>query len=121
MSYCRWSTDDFHCDIYAYPSREGITIHVAARRAHFTAPLPDPVPLTPATAFEWAERNATVSAMLHEAEREWIDLPHAGRTITEPGPAQAAQRLRELADLGYRVPQGAIQALDEEATLEAAE
>lgn len=112
MSYCRWSTDDFHCDIYAYPSVDGIVIHVAARRARFTSPLPPPVRLSAATAFEWAARNAKVSAMLKDAEREWIDLPHAGSTFIEPGAAQAANRLRELAGLGFRVPQRVIDDLD---------
>ncbi|MGC0142769.1 hypothetical protein [Pseudactinotalea sp. Z1732] len=105
MSCCRWSTDDFHCNIYAYPSSEGVVIHVAVRRTHFTAPLPDPVPLTPATAFEWAERHTRVAQMLQHAEREWIDLPHAGRTINEPGQAHPARQLRRLANLGFRAPQ----------------
>lgn len=77
------------------------------------------MPLTQATAFEWGPRNATVSQMLQHAEREWIELPHAGRTIIEPGPAQAAMRLRELDDLGFRVPARALGALDEAASLEA--
>jgi len=32
MSYCRWSTDNFNCDIYAYESDAGYEIHVANNR-----------------------------------------------------------------------------------------
>lgn len=29
MSFCRWSSDDWACDVYAYESEEGFIIHVA--------------------------------------------------------------------------------------------
>lgn len=32
MSYCRWSSDDFECDLYCYADvRGGYTTHVAGR------------------------------------------------------------------------------------------
>ncbi len=32
MSYCRWSTDEFRCDLYIYANVNGYwTIHVAGR------------------------------------------------------------------------------------------
>lgn len=118
MSYCRWSTDDFQCDIYAYASGEGVVIHVAARRAHFTEPLPEPIPLTPERTLEWAERHAKVSTMLQHAEGEWIDLPNAGHTFIESSPAEAAARLRELARIGFRVPARVIEDLEQESALQ---
>lgn len=32
MSYCRWSSDDFQCDVYCYEADEGFIIHVAVSR-----------------------------------------------------------------------------------------
>ena len=36
MSYCRWSSDDFQCDVYVYESvAGGFVTHVAANRVVF--------------------------------------------------------------------------------------
>src|SRR5687767_6611694 len=44
MSYCRWSTDDFQCDLYCYEDVSGgFTTHVAGRRKIWDAPLPTQV------------------------------------------------------------------------------
>ena len=40
MSYCRFSSDGFQCDVYCYGSMGGYTIHVAGRRQVFPEPLP---------------------------------------------------------------------------------
>lgn len=32
MSYCRFSSDNWQCDVYAYESRDGFEVHVAAHR-----------------------------------------------------------------------------------------
>lgn len=45
MSYCRWSTDDFLCDLYIYEHYEGFwAIHVASIRRVYHKPLPPPDP-----------------------------------------------------------------------------
>lgn len=42
MSYCRWSSDHFECDVYVYESVSGgWTTHVAGRRRK--TPLPDSI------------------------------------------------------------------------------
>ena len=39
MSYCRWSTDSFDCDIYAYQHTDGgYRVHVSRNR--LVKPLP---------------------------------------------------------------------------------
>ena len=38
MSYCRWSSDDFRCDLYIYESAAGFVIHVAANRVEWDPP-----------------------------------------------------------------------------------
>lgn len=41
MSYCRWSSDNFRCDVYVYESvHGGWETHMAGRRRLF-APIPD--------------------------------------------------------------------------------
>ena len=119
MSYCRWSSDDYQCDVYVYPdSRGGWTTHVAGRRVIFGAPLPEPAPLphpfTDAQFDAWADRHRKVQDMLDMAERVDIGLPHDGETFNDPTPGDCAERLQSLRNAGYNVPQYAVDALLEE-------
>jgi hypothetical protein len=111
MSYCRFSTDDFTCDVYCYEScGGGWDIHVAAVR-HRLKKLPPPVPFEPENLTSWFERHEKVMKMVGRAKRYPIGLPHDGKIYNEPTAAAAAQRLIELKRVGYNVPQDAIDAL----------
>ena len=114
MSYCRWSSDDFRCDLYVYADCDGTwTTHVAKQRyAGEVPPTPD---LRTASTDEWMEAYKKQRAYLDAAEREPITLPHAGATFKDAGPAECAATLRMLREAGYRVPDCAIAALDEDA------
>lgn len=41
MSYCRWSSMDFKCDLYIYEAEDGIAIHVASNRVIGDVPAID--------------------------------------------------------------------------------
>lgn len=121
MSYCRWSSDDFRCDVYVYAdARGGWTTHVAARRHVLDEPLPAPVDLprefTPAEFDAWYARERAVHAIVDRAELVAIGLPHDGDTFNDPTPGTCADRLDGLRRVGYVVPQYAIDALREEET-----
>lgn len=119
VSYCRWSTDDFRCDVYVYADIDGgWTTHVAGNRVVFPEPMPDPVTLPHPFDSEqwdaWWRRHQTVSAMVERATREPIGLPHDGETFNDPTPGECADRLNALAAAGYRVPAYVIADLREE-------
>lgn len=123
MSYCRWSSDQFQSDIYCYESDRGYEIHIAARRA--VSDQPRPARQCEGVSFDdprWVELSLAdwkaISAWLDAARREEIQLPHAGETFIEDTPGECADHLRHLRELGYYVPQHAIDALDEEAAEE---
>jgi len=120
MSYCRWSSDDFRCDLYVYGHCDGTwTTHVAGSRyAGEVPPTPD---LRTAGTEEYMVAYRAQRAYLDAAELEPIALPHAGATFKDAGPAECATTLRMLRDLGYRVPDYAIEGLDEEAAEDAAD
>lgn len=121
MSYCRWSTDDFQCDIYCYESCSGgWDIHVAKVR-HRLKNLPPPVPFDPDNLKAWFERHEKVMKRVSRARRYSIGLPHDGESFNEPTALDAANRLIALKGDGYNVPQDAIDALLEEAEDEAAD
>lgn len=140
MSYCRWSSDGFRCDIYAYASCEGgVTVHVARRRQRGWYNVPHRIQ---AWAFmrmvrdyqedEWPSR---VLMFLHLSMSR---LSHLAFTLGVPGwmthyeipleipedryglsYGEAAAWLVELRSQGFLVPQYAIDGLREEQEAEA--
>jgi hypothetical protein len=76
MSYCRWSSMDFTCDIYAYESDGGFVVHVASGR------------------FVDESREETKP----------IGLPHDGATYYHDTEDEMFATMKELAAEGYNVP-----------------
>ena len=117
MSYCRWSSDDYQCDVYVYEDVSGgWTTHTAGRRFHFTTPLPEPVDFR--EDFKaWYLRDRQVGGMQGDPKHgHWIDLPDVGDDrFNDDTPGECADRLESLREAGFNVPQYAIDALREEA------
>lgn len=122
MAYCRFSTDDFACDVYVYADAGGTwTTHVAANKPTIDRAGLPPEPAWPAdgateaAVLAWAEAAAARQAALHRlldgAERRPIGLPHDGATFEDATPGACADRLEALRRLGYVVPQAAIDEL----------
>ena len=119
MSYCRWSTDDFQCDLYVYEHvGGGFIIHVAGNKVIFKDPLPPQVEITE-DADAWFARYQTVMKMIDECERVPLDLPHDGESFHLDTAAEAADKVEELLALGYRCPDDVVPALRSEAAEEA--
>ena len=115
MSYCRFSTDDFQCDVYVYESEDGLVTRVARNRIIYIDPLPPRIELTSETATEWFDRYEQVVAIMERSERRAIGLPHDGDDFLDDDAEACAERLEYLKVTGYIVPQKAIDALREEA------
>ncbi len=117
MSYCRWSTDDFACDVYAYEDvAGGYTVHLAGSR--YVGKIPK---------MDWGgfeadridigvivRQCAEQDAFLRACERRPIDLPHAGESFHEPDFASFKARLLGLRALGYRFPDEVLARIDME-------
>lgn len=124
MSYCRWSSDDYQCDVYVWADvAGGYRTEVAGRRHSWLVPLP-PVRTLPigeagspertAWANEWVTRSSAVSALMDdESNWEWLDLPtpEGGNSYWHDTPAEAADNLERLRAEGFNVPQSAIDGL----------
>jgi hypothetical protein len=116
VSYCRWSSDDYQCDVYVYEDVcGGFTTHVAGGRYVFKEPLPPPVSWDPQNMQAWFDRHDKVTQMVEDAETQAIGLPHDGESFNDDTAEECANRLEALRALGYNVPQYAIDALREEA------
>ena len=117
MSYCRWSSDDFQCDLYCYADASGgWTTHVASNRLVGDAPHVD-----------WLliggdDKNAALFFEQHRAQSDWLDtaehapigLPHGGATFDDPTLEAFRKRLLDLRALGYRFPDRVLAEVDEE-------
>ena len=114
MSYCRWSSNDYQCDVYVFASNDGWITYVAGNRVVFAGPLPDSVPFEKGRIDEWLERHEKVCEMADAAEHIDIGLPSACKSFTDPTPGECADRLEGLRAEGFVVPQYAIDALREE-------
>jgi len=110
MSYCRWSSDNWRCDLYCYGDvRGGITTHVAANRVVGEMPKePEWPPATesPPSDFwaDFAKRHNAVLDFLRTAERQHIGLPYDGETFNDPDLPSFLERLESLRAMGYHFP-----------------
>lgn len=114
MSLCRWSTDDFSCDLYIYYDYTGgITTHVAGNRPVGEIPkTPDFMTSDPEV---WLKAHKKQMEFLEHCEQEPIDLPYAGETFNDPDEESLVERLKELKEIGYRFP---LELLELEADVE---
>lgn len=116
MSYCRFSSDDWLSDVYAYDHVDGgITIHVAGIRYVFDRsqlpPRVDPV----VDGFDgYFRRYQTVSALVRSAARERIGGPYDGHSWDGLSHEEALTVLNTLVEAGYHVPALAFEQLREE-------
>jgi hypothetical protein len=122
MSYCRWSSDDYQCDVYVYEDvGGGWTTWVAGRTRRLREGVSFPPPVDSESDFAgWFERMRAVGRMVdsdHEGLLwDWVDLPDLpeGDHFNDATPGECADRLEWLRERGFSVPQYAIDALREE-------
>lgn len=107
MSFCRWSSMDFGCDLYCYESVEGIVTHVANQRIVGEVPKVDSSLLlnfTEENAEKYFEQQKVQSAFLETAERKPIGLKYDGQTFYDDKET-FLDRLNMLREEGYMFPE----------------
>ncbi len=113
MAYCRFSTDDFQCDVYVYEDVDGgYTIHVAKICLVYNDPIPPKVPMSDIDAF--IERRTIMDEIYKCADEAPTPLQYAGKSFNYDTATDAAAFLQELKHLGYRVPDSVIKDLIDE-------
>lgn len=113
MAYCRFSSDDFRCDLYCYEDvHGGYTTHVAAVRVVYKDPLPPIVSIDDPVA--WLARHERVKKLHSKASLVDITLPNAGESFHDATVEGFLDRLRYLRDIGYRFPSEVIEAVEGE-------
>lgn len=120
MSYCRWSTNDFSCDLYVYCSGDDLyTIHVAGNRVVGKIPkitsdyMDSGDPKDMVRCEEYVAQHKAQLDWLDNAKREKITLKYAGESFYLPQEATVA-KLKELKELGYVFPDYVIKDIEDE-------
>lgn len=101
MSYCRWSSMDFKCDLYVYDAEDGIAIHVASNRVVGDVP-----------SIDWSSHDQMFKTyreqmeFMDTAEREPINLPYDGESWYGLDKGAACTVIEMLEEEGYIFPEG---------------
>ena len=117
MSYCRWSSDGFKCDVYVYEDVSGgWTCHVAARKVvNFHEAPTQPGSILDEDKEEWMiKHRAYMHWLEYDAIRENIGLEFDGKSFNTESATSMANELTMLKEMGYQVPEYAIESLYEE-------
>jgi hypothetical protein len=120
VSYCRFSSDDFQCDVYVWADVDDTWRTMVAGRRWIFDKLPEPVALpSPPTDIDhpWFKRLDRLQDMRGDpAHGHWLDLPtpEGGDSYRHATPGECADNLERLRGLGFNVPQEAIDALRRE-------
>lgn len=116
MSYCRWSSDNFGCDLYCYESADGFVTHVAKSRHVGQIPECDLSLLmgSEADRQRFVDQHRRQSEWLSTCELAPIGGPCDGETFVDDDLESFLARLIELQGLGYRVPDSVIEDVRDE-------
>ena len=111
MSYCRFSSDNFGCDVYIYGSQYGYELHIAGNRVIGDVPKLTDLLGNPE---EFLKSHKAQMDFLDTAKRERIKLPYSGESFTFSEPIDLLEKLKELKSLGYRIPKYVFEEIEEE-------
>lgn len=120
MSYCRFSSDSFRCDLYVYADvTGGYTTHVAAYKYPDDPDRPLELTFTKENVDSgaWLESHQKLMAWLeaNEDRMQPIGGPYAGESFNDATIEECKARLLMLREAGYRFPDYVLDKLDDEA------
>ena len=119
MSYCRWSSLNYQCDIYAYESEDGYYIHIARLRKM------GPQRYLPWQ--EWIDKEISTEEFfdiyekfnkeLDNSPNVEIGLPFDGETIRCQDEEDFYDTMAKLKEVGYYFPDNVLDMIAEEMEL----
>lgn len=107
MSYCRWSSMDFACDLYCFESERGYETHVANVRVVGTVPHVDFFGGGETFVAQYKAQHDFLESAAHEE----IGGPYDGESFTDADLEGFEARLRHLRSVGYRFPEEVFHAV----------
>ena len=115
MSYCRFSTEDFRCDFYAYEADDGYHLHVAGNRVVWDPPQS---PYDPENRYLPADEFNRINRGYHEslrkAPREPIELEGAGGYHVFTTLRELRDSIADHVQRGFQAPEWLLPSIDEQ-------
>src|SRR3990167_10859914 len=108
MTYCRFSSENFGCDLLIYKSEEGYVIEVAKYRIAGVIPQTDMALLAYRKDKEYFAQVMRQAEFIETAKRIPIGLPFDGQKFIEPDYEALSKRLLLLQATGYRCNYGGV-------------
>ena len=102
MTYCRFSSENFGCDLLIYKSEEGYVIEVAKDRIAGVIPQTNMALLAYRKDKEYFAQVMRQAEFIETAKRIPINLPFDGQKFIEPDYEALGKRLLLLEASGYR-------------------
>ena len=119
MSLCRFSSNNFQCDVYVYEGDFGWTVQVARMQLASEPPPPDLSPEAPGiTLSEAVNRLKAQSDWMQQASFVAIEHTAAGKVFDFDSPQECAEFLESLQGSPVRVPEEVIARLLDIKTLQ---
>lgn len=122
MSYCRFSSNDWQCDLYCYMTEGGFMVHIASTRTVFKEKLPaivklemdaNGLPTKDYTERLW-HRHREVQRIKSESDSVPIGLPYDGQNFFADNIYDFKNTIKMLIDAGYRGTDTLLEAIEEE-------
>lgn len=115
MSYCRFSSNNWNCDIYAYEScMGGFDIHVASNRIVGNIPKCDIRLIIDGKYEEYAKQYKKQMEFLDGCEREKIGHPFDGESFNSQTLTEFKEQMIELRRVGYNFPNYVLEDIEME-------
>jgi hypothetical protein len=102
MSYCRWSSDNWRCELYCYESNDGFVTHIASNK--IVGDVPEELNIIDTPYEEWIVSRKAAQKFMNTAERRNIGLEHDGETFVDEDLDTFLLRLLYLRKVGYKFP-----------------
>jgi len=119
MSYCRFSSNDFRCDFYAYGSTNGYDLHIACQRVIWEPPpSPYAMEFLDLPHDEWSKIYKTYFDAFDAAPHEDIELDGAGDYVIYNTLQEMRDGIAEYIERGFQAPDWLLPMLDEEIQLD---
>ena len=115
MSVCRWSSDDYGCDLYIYSAADGYSCHVATKKYDWVPPegttMKELLLLAgKIDSEEWQNRSSRYHDALDAAPMSAVESAYAGQSWTGLSEEELWPLVLCLHASGCRVPRSVLQA-----------
>ena len=115
MSYCRFSSNNWNCDIYAYEScMGGWEVHVAANRIVGNIPKVDYGLIKDGEYEKFSKQHKAQMEFLRNCKRKEIGLSMDGESFNCPTLIDFKQKMIELREAGYNFPDYVLEDIEYE-------